>query len=138
MSDYNSANSAQKRSKGVTIFAALLVLFALFPISVLIRTLVSPIYTVHPGTAAIYLAMALVLIILASGILMLKNWARVICLWITCIWGISIISVGFSMGPTLLSEPNDFVILGVLFYAFCVVGPVIFLLNHRAIKRQFR
>ena len=133
-----SAFAQPRRSKGVTVFGVLLILFGVFPIAILIKALLNPIYAVRPGGVAIYLAAAGMFIVLAIGILTLKTWARITCLWITCLWGVSIVSIGLNQGPALLNEPNDFVILGVLFYAFCIVTPVILLLSNRTVKKQFR
>ena len=128
----------KRRSIGVMIFGILLLLFAVFPIGVLIRALINPVYAVRPGAVAMYFAMAVMLAILSLGILKFKNWARVVCICMAWIWGISVIAVGFTLGPDLSSEPTDFVILGVLFYALCVFGPVIFFLTRPKVKEQFK
>lgn len=130
----------KKRSIGVTVFGFLIVIFALFPVVILFRAFIEPLRKVSFGGAFMYIAMALALFFLALGIFRLKNWARVICLWLSYIWGLAVISIGFSLGTGLylLSKPTEFVVLGILFYALIIFVPIIFFLHHPNIKKQFK
>ena len=127
----------KKRSAGVIILAAVLLLFAIFPVIILSRAFISPDFNVSGGNTSMYFVIALALVFLSIGVLRLKNWARVICLWISYLWGLAVISIGFNNALDAGGAGTDVVILGVLFYVLIVFIPIILFLRHPQVKRQF-
>jgi hypothetical protein len=124
-----------KRSIGITIFGSLLFLSAGAILVNTGRLLVFD--TASLVEAIIYCAEAAFLAMLALGIMRLKNWARVVSLWIAWIAGFSIIFLGMTFGIALSTDPNSDVVTQLMLFALCFCAPVIILLTRSGVKKQF-
>ncbi|MFC1590258.1 hypothetical protein ACFL42_02050 [Candidatus Omnitrophota bacterium] len=134
----------KKRSIGVTIFGVLLVLAAVFIVinsTLTFLTLLEGEFYIEDIIAEDFIVVPIeiaALVILAVGIFKLKNWARIICLSLAWVGGLSFLFMGLSFGVALSSEPDNVVMSKVILSAAAILGPVIFFLTRPEVKDQFR
>jgi len=124
----------KKRSIGVTVFGILLNLIAVYIFVNFVRELVkvsmdygwleSLIELAISGVYAIILIVGLILV--AKGILKLRNWARVTCICLAFISGFGIIFFGLTFGIALSSEPNHVVFFQITLLVVPICVPTIF------------
>jgi len=112
----------KKRSIGVTIFGYLTLICAVWWISNIIRIIVTQGEVESYESMPFYLIGAIINIALSVGILKLKNWARLIFLWLFGIGSIGMFLGGLWMGGDnlllVILSSSIFLLPGALFIYF--------------------
>ena len=130
--------SDNRRSIGVTVFGALLIISGLTGAV----KLAIPFFVSREGSwseSIFYIAEFAVLpAVLGMGILKLKNWARIVSLWLFCLAGLSSIFLMLTFGAVLSDRSDPAMGVKIIISILAICGPIVFFLTRPEVVQQFK